>query len=236
MSNAKLYGIGVGPGDPELLTIKAVRTIERCDVIAVPEPGDSERTAMNVVEEYLHEKELLMCRFSMNHDVRKRRDSRHRVAEKIISVLKKGKSVGFITLGDPSVYSTYSYIRDIICAAGFKAETIPGVASFSAAAAALNIALCEGNEPLYILSTTCMEEMEKWITLPGTKVLMKSGKNIDCMLKTLQDHGLAEQTRLVVRCTMDDQQVFPNLGEIDIMNLQLPTEYFSMLIVKEKKQ
>jgi precorrin-2/cobalt-factor-2 C20-methyltransferase len=202
----------------------------------VPEPGNSERTAMNIVEEYLHGKELLECRFSMDHNVQKRKDLRRLVGEKILSVLKTGKSVGFITLGDPSIYSTYAYIRNIICDAGFEAETIPGIASFSAAAAVLNVSLCEGNEPLHILPATCAEEMEKWITLSGTRVIMKSGKNFDRILKTLQDCGLTEQSQLVSRYTMKDQKILRNLDEFDKMKQKSEPEYFSVLIVKEKKQ
>ena len=236
MSHAKFYGIGVGPGDPELLTVKAIRALECCNIIAVPESGDAERTAMNIVQGYLYGKELLECRFCMDHDEQKRQDSRRLIGERILSVLETGKSVGFITLGDPSIYSTYTYIRKIICASGFEAETIPGIASFSAAAAVLNVSLCEGNEPLHILPATCTEEMEKWIALPGTKVVMKSGKNLDRVLKMLRKCGLTEQTQLVSRCTMEDQRVFLTLGEFDKMKQQLPPEYFSVLIVKEKKQ
>ncbi len=236
MTRGKFYGIGVGPGDPELLTLKAVKIIRSCDVIAVPEPDNSERTAVNIVEEYLHDKELLECRFSMDRDTKKRMEQRRSVGERICSVLETGKSVGFITLGDPSIYSTYTYIRDIVHDHGFDSETVPGIASFSAAAAVLNVSLCEGNESLHVLPAGCEEEIEKWIGLPGTKVIMKSGRNLDRVLKTLRNHGLSKETRIVSRCTMESQQVFHSIDEFDQARPQTSPDYFSVLIVKEKEQ
>ncbi len=235
MTHGKFYGIGVGPGDPELLTFKAVRTIRDCDVIAVPEPSDSERTAMTVVEEYLHGKEILKCRFSMDRDGNKRMEQRHRIGEQICTTLKTGMSVGFVTLGDPSIYSTYTYIRNIVCKQGFESETIPGVTSFSAAAAVLNVSLCEGNESLHVLPAGCEENIEPWIGLPGTKVIMKSGKNLDHVLKTLEKHGLSEQTQIVSRCTMEGQRIFHSIDEFDKTKHQTSPGYFSVLVVKEKE-
>jgi precorrin-2/cobalt-factor-2 C20-methyltransferase len=125
----KLYGIGTGPGDPELLTIKAVGAIQKCGVIAVPKTGSSEKTAFTIIETYLEGKELLECRFSMEKDMSKRREARQLVAADIIRVLENGKDVGFVTLGDPATYSTYMYIHKIIAEKGFDAEIIPGVTS-----------------------------------------------------------------------------------------------------------
>ncbi|HBT78264.1 MAG TPA: precorrin-2 C(20)-methyltransferase [Planctomycetaceae bacterium] len=236
MIRGKFYGIGVGPGDPELLTFKAVRTIRSCDVIAVPEPDDSERTALHIVGEYLHGKELLKCRFSMSRDEKKRIAQRRHVGEQICSVLETGKSVGFVTLGDPSIYSTYTYIRDIVRDHGFEVETVPGIASFSAAAAVLNVSLCEGKESLHLLPAGCEEDIERWIGLSGTKVVMKSGKNLDRVLKTLQEYGLSKQTRIVSRCTMEGERIFHSIDEFDKVEQHSMPGYFSVLIVKEKRQ
>ena len=110
----KLYGIGTGPGDPELLTIKAVNTIQKCGVIAVPKTGNGEKTAFAIIEKYLDGKQLLECRFSMERDIEKRKETRQIAAADIIEFLDDGKNVGFVTLGDPTTYSTYMYVHEII--------------------------------------------------------------------------------------------------------------------------
>ena len=92
----KLHGIGAGPGDPELLTLKAVDTIRKCGVIAVPKTGNGEKTAFSIVEKYLDGKELLECRFSMERDVQKRKETRQTAAEEIITFLNNGKDVGCV--------------------------------------------------------------------------------------------------------------------------------------------
>ena len=117
----KLYGVGTGPGDPELLTIKALKTIEKCGVIALPKTDNGERIAFSIVEKYLEGKEILECSFTMDKDIIKRKESRQRAADKIIQFLDKGKDLAFVTLGDPTTYSTYMYVHDIIVNKGFEA-------------------------------------------------------------------------------------------------------------------
>ena len=234
MNFGTFYGIGVGPGDPALLTFKAVDTIRRCDVIAVPEPDSAERTAITVVEEFLHGKELLECRFSMSRDEKTRMGRRNSVGQAIASVLKSGKSVGFITLGDPSIYSTYSYIRNIIRTCGFNTETVPGITSFSAAASMLDTSLCEGGESLHIIPASSDVDIEQYLDLHGVKVFMKSGKNIERVLDVLRRRGLSQQTRIVSRCTMENAQVFHSIEEFDKIQRESSLGYFSIILVMEK--
>ena len=108
----KLYGIGTGPGDPELLTLKAINTIEKCEVIAVPKTsGDSEKAAFAIVEKYIAGKQLHECHFTMTRDLEKRKEARLAAAEGITNFLDEGKDVAFVTLGDPTTYSTYMYMH-----------------------------------------------------------------------------------------------------------------------------
>lgn len=235
MIKGKLFGIGVGPGDPELLTFKAVETIRRCEAIAVPEPDGAEKTAYTIVEKYLDGKSLIPCGFSMQRDEKKRIEQRREIGCRICGVLESGRSVGFITLGDPMVYSTFSYVLEDAVSKGFEAETIPGITSFSAAAAALNLPLCEGREPLHILPAGEEADIEQWLDLPGTKVFMKSGRNVDPVLNTLRQCGLGDQTRIVVRCTMEGQRIYDTIDRLDRAGEELPLSYFSIIIVKEKQ-
>ena len=223
----KLFGIGVGPGDPDLVTLKAISTIGKCDVIAIPVTGNDESTALKIVEQYLNGKELLKCRFIMEHDMEKRRASRKAAGGDIAHCLEQGKDVGFITLGDPTIYSTYMYVHEIIIDMGYEAEIIPGITSFAAAASALGIALCEGNETL----TICAGHgggIGEILDTPGNKVIMKSGIGLTRVLDELKARGFEDSTKIACRVTMDGQRVFHSIEEYE----KSPEEgYFTLAIV-----
>jgi len=226
-----LYGIGTGPGDPELLTIKAVNAIQKCGVIAVPETGSGERTAFSIIEKYLGDKELLECRFVMEKDAAKRKEARQVVAGQIIQILDNGKDVGFITLGDPTTYSTYMYVHEIVVNEGFEAKIIPGITSYSAAAAAFGIALCEGDEILTVIPAGYSEDIDKLLSYPGNKVLMKSGVNMTRVLEKLKLLGYGDRTKIACRVTMSDQQLYTSAEEYE---RSPEVDYFTLMIVKEK--
>ena len=224
---SKLFGIGTGPGDPELLTIKAVNTIKNCDIIAVPEAGN-DRTAFSIVEKYLEGKELLECRFAMVHDQAKRIESRQSVADSITGILETGKDVGFITLGDPTTYSTYMYVHKIVVGRGYDAEIIPGITSYAAAAAAFGDALCEGSEALTLLSGHG-ENIELLLDRPGTKVIMKSGASFAQVLDRLKQRGHADRVKIACRVTMGNQRLYESIEEYE---KSAEADYFTVAIVK----
>jgi precorrin-2/cobalt-factor-2 C20-methyltransferase len=241
MMKGKLYGIGTGPGDPELLTIKAVNTIQKCDVIAVPITGDGERAAFSIIEKYLAGKELLECRFSMEKDIEKRREARQRAAAGIMSFLDNGKDVGFITLGDPVTYSTYMYVHEIIVGQGIDAEIIPGITSCAAAAAAFGIALCEGSETLTIIPASRNNDIDELLDRSGNKVIMKSGGSLVQVLEKLKERSCGERTRIACRCTMDGQRLFNSIDDYEASyeksyekSTEPKSDYFTIAIVKEK--
>ena len=228
----KLFGIGTGPGDPELLTIKAVNTLQKCDVIAVPKTGNGERIAFAIIEQYLDDKELLECRFTMEKDMEKREDARRVAAADIARFLDDGKNVGFITLGDPTTYSTYMYVHEIIVSQGFDAEIIPGVTSYSAAAAAHGIALCEGGETLMLIPAGHNENIDDLLEYPGNKVIMKSGENLVRVLEKLKELGYENRTRIAYRVTMDGQRLHSDIEDYEKSG---EAGYFTTVIVKEPK-
>jgi len=262
MENQKgvLYGIGTGPGDPELLTLKAIRTVEHCPVIAVPKSvgkasnqsadqsgtksadqsgaksaghsGGGEGTAFAIVEPYLAGKELIECRFVMERDMQKRRAARQLAADQIIQYLKRGQDVGFITLGDPTTYSTYMYIHQLVVDAGYTAKIIPGITSFAAAAAELGVALCEDSEPLTVIPASHNASIDELLDATGTKVIMKSASSLADVLSRLRTRGLNEQTKIVYQATMPGQRLYHSLDEYE----QAPESgYFTLAIVKEKR-
>ena len=139
MKRGILYGVGVGPGDPELLTLKARRILSEADVIAVPDKGAGEKTALNIVKDYIQDKPLHTCAAPMVRDQAVLDRVRDSIAAELCGLLEEGKTVAFITLGDPSIYSTYLYIHRRVLAAGYEAKMVPGVPSFCAVAAQLEI-------------------------------------------------------------------------------------------------
>jgi len=226
----KLFGIGAGPGDPELLTLKAVHTIQECGVIAVPASGGGERAAFSIVERYLEGKELLECRFAMENETAKRREARKAAAGRIVPFLDGGKDVGFVTLGDPATYSTYLYIHEIITGMGYDAEIIPGITSYAAAAAALGAALCEDDETLTLIPARHGGDIDELLDHPGNKVIMKSGENLMRVLEKLKERGYGDRTKIACRVTMDGERLYDSIEDYE---KSPELGYLTVAIVKE---
>lgn len=229
MSKAILYGVGVGPGDPELLTAKAIRVIAESDIIAVPQSGAGEQTALAIAAQYIGDKPVLHCDMPMTRDKAKRDACHDRAADEICAQLDAGKTVAFLTLGDPTVYSTCWYVLRRVQARGYTTEIVPGVPSFCAAAAALGRALCEDGEMLHIIPAS-HGGLDAALDLPGSRVLMKAGKSILEVRDKLAERGELENAALVERCGMAGERIVTDLAELDD-----PTGYFSIILVKEGK-
>ena len=224
MEKGTLYGVGVGPGDPELMTLKAVKTALSCDLIAVPHRDAAKCTALKIAlgaAPALGEKPLLTVDMPMTKDAAVLEESYRRGAALLEAELARGKNVCFLTLGDPTVYSTYLYLHQRVTAHGYPGVIIPGVPSFCAAAAALGISLCENDQQLHIIPGTYTPTQA--LNLPGVKVMMKN--NLPATLKALRQMGAS--AAMVENCGMKTQRIYRTLEEI-------PEEagYFSLLIVK----
>lgn len=156
-----LYGIGTGPGDPELMTIKAKKILQRTEVIAIPSEDENRclayRTAGKLLPE-IGEKNLLRLSFPMTGDPEILREHHRKNADVLKRYLDAGKDVAFLTIGDPSIYSTYGYMHRILTAEGYTARMISGVPSFCAAAASLGEILCEGGETLKIVPSVYLTD------------------------------------------------------------------------------
>lgn len=226
--NAIFYGVGVGPGDPELLTLKAVRIIEECDVLAVPgrtkEDSVAYGIALAAVPE-IRQKETICIHMPMTKDEKKLKESHENGAVQIIRLLEQGRSVAFLTLGDPTIYSTYLYLQKYVQEAGYETEIISGIASFLAAGAALNTGLVEKKQQLHVIPSSY--EIEDALKLPGTKVLMKAGKKMPLVKEAVA--RMAADVYLVENCGMDGERICHGADEI-------PEDagYYSLIILKEK--
>ena len=186
------YGVGVGPGDPKLMTLRAIELIRENDV--------KDRTLI---------------------------DEEHKKGAALLKkYLDQGKNVVYITLGDPTIYCTFSYLQHYLEADGYPVELVPGISSITAAAARLNLPLTEWDEPLHVLPA--VHKTDAAMNLPGTYVLMKSASHMKDVKETLRMSG--KDVQAVIDCGMPTEQVYRSLEEI-------PDDagYFALVIAKEPK-
>lgn len=226
MERGKLYGVGVGPGDPELVTKKAERVLREADIVAVPDKGAGEKTALNIVRDIVAGKELLYCPTPMVRDRAVLDGCYEQIANDICALLDEGKNVAFITLGDPTVYSTYIYVHKKVLSRGYEAELIPGVPSFCAVAARLNTSLCEGAERLLIVPAS--HDAADCMDIRANKVFMKAGKAIGELQTQLAERGMLDKASLVANCGMEGELICPRFADMTD-----GTGYFSIVLVKE---
>ncbi len=224
--NGILYGVGIGPGNPKMLTLQAVETLQGADVIAIPDTS-GEKTALNIVRTYIENKELLFCPMPMSRDLKVVEAAHRTGCDLLEKELDKGRRVAFITLGDPTIYSTYMYINKIISGKGYKTVIIPGIPSFCATAAALNTALCDRDEALHIIPAS-YDFTQELMALKGTKVLMKSGRSIGRIKEQLKEMKLYNKAQMVECCSMREEKVYKSLDEVSEAS-----SYFSTIIIKE---
>ena len=219
------YAVSVGPGDPELLTRQACRVLEVCDVIAAPRTKAGRMLALDIAGGAvdMRGKTILPLDFTMAHDAAVREDSYRTAAGAIEAELTTGRDVAMVNLGDVSVYATAYYILERIRSDGFEVAMCPGVTSFCAVAARLGRSLTRMDEPLHILSGST--DLNNALALPGTKVVMKSGKAIHETAEALKRHGLLANAGMVADCGLETEQVYTDLR-------QLPEEisYFATIV------
>ena len=222
------YGVGVGPGDPEYMTLKAVRLIKENDVIAVPGKVAKDAVAYKIaaaVVPELADKELVPIYMPMVKD-RELIDAEHKKAAKLVeSYLDQGRNVVYITLGDSTIYCTFSYIQHYLEADGYPVELVAGIPSFCAAAARLNTPLTEWDEPLPVLPA--VHKLEDDLALGGNYVLMKSASQMAKVKDMLRRSG--RKAVMAENCTMENEKLYHSIDEI-------PDDagYFSLIIAKEK--
>lgn len=225
-----LYGVGVGPGEPELMTLKAVRVMEYADIIAAPCSGEGGSLAYSIAVQAVPSitgKPRLEVDMPMTRDKQKMEECHGAAALRIMELLDNGKDVAFLTLGDPSIYSTYLYIHKKVGGLGGKTCMVPGVPSFCAAAAALNTGLVEGSQALHVIPAS-YEGADVGLDMPGAKVLMKTGKAFPEVARELKKRGLLNAARMVQKCGMADQTVYD-----DLANAGDEAGYFSIILVKD---
>lgn len=228
---AKFYGIGVGPGDSKLVTVQAVETLKNIDILVTPQAKKGgESVAHGIIAEYLPSSvEVKERHFPMNFNEEELVEAWDKIAEEVIADVQSGKNVGFVTLGDPMVYSTYIYILKRVLGK-IDVKTIPGVTSFLNIASDLNFPLVEGEEPLIVVPCTMEEEkINEILKTHSCIVLMKVYKNFQNIVKMIKDNNLQDNAILVSNSSKESEQVYRNLEGLT----QDQISYFSTILINK---
>lgn len=231
MKRGVCYGVGVGPGDPDLITLKAVHTLERCPVLAAPQTRSGEMLALDIVRGAvdLTGKTILPLTFTMSQDPTVLRASHEAAADAIQAHLDRGEDVAMPNLGDVSIYATWGYVMELLNRRGCEAVMIPGVPSFCAAAARLNATLVSWGSPLHIIPVG-KGPVAPLVEQPGGKVLMKAGRGLPEIVEALKTTGQLSRAALVEDCGLSTERVWTDLE-------QIPGDvgYFATVLVKEEQ-
>ncbi len=231
----RLYGVGVGPGAGDLLTLRAVRVIESADVLALPRSSDfGSSVAWSIAASCVQrraEQERLWLTFPMTKDADRVRSHVERAADAITERLLAGRSVAFLTEGDPSLFSTFGYVRDAARRRlpELGVEVVPGVTSVTTVAMVGGVPLADGEERIAIVPATYgVEDLVELLQRFDTVVLMKLGPALPTILEALEQTGLTDRAFYVSKATMVEQRI-----ERDVRTLA--DEHggcFAMMIVK----
>lgn len=223
-----LYGIGVGVGDPEMLTIKAVKILNEVDIIAIPESKKGMgSTAYNIAKEYIDiKKEIVYLEFPMLKDIEKKQIIRKTNAKILEEKLNMGKSIAFLTIGDPMTYSTYSYIMEYLDK-DIKVETIAGITSFHNIASKFNTPLVIGDEDLKIISLNKNTNIIKEIENSDNIVFMKITRDFEKLKTAIKKTGNSKNIILVSNCGKTNEKIYTDIDKLE----EIP--YFSTLILKK---
>lgn len=235
-----LYGIGVGPGAADLMTLRAVRTINSVDVLAIPRPNPhSPSLAHRIIKPNLQDnpkQEQLLLTFPMTKDREKLRPHWQHAYDEVAKRLEEGKSVGFISQGDPLFYSTFVYLMSGIrhMLPDVKIEAIPAVTGVSAVAASVTQPLVDGSEKLAILPASYLEDaaaLQDIVQRFDTVALMKVSSVMPMVIEALEAEGLIEHAVYVERASTEQERIVTDLRSLKNDRCV----YFSMVIVCKKQ-
>lgn len=229
-----LIGIGVGPGDPDLITLKAVKALHRVDVVfAAASTRNEASLALSIAAPHLREgTEVVRLDFPMTRDQAVLSASWRTNADTVAVRLAQGKSAAFLTLGDPLTYSTFGYLLRTLngLLAEIPVEVIPGITSYQAAAAHTGRVLAESGESLAVVSGVAGEaELKRALSGAQSAVILKAYKNLPVIRKVLAELNLADASVFVTRLGHEGEAVITSLDQVP----DTPS-YFSLILVRRE--
>lgn len=231
MSRGICYGVSVGPGNSDYLTLEAINIIKNADVIVLPSFPKEECKAYQIVKDldFIDEKEIVCETFTMSKDATVKADRHKEIFEKTVKLLDEGKNVAFLALGDVMLYATYEYIYEKLLAAGYESEFAPGITSIQAISAKLNIPIAIDRQQVHIFPDA--ENIQSKLNLSGTKIFMKPKGSMEDMISAIKDYALKNLKVTVCgisNCDMPGEIIAKDINEIDKLN-----GYFTVIIVKD---
>ncbi|MGX7058556.1 cobalt-factor II C(20)-methyltransferase [Vagococcus humatus] len=235
MGVGKFFGIGTGPGDSDLLTIKGQKVLQEIDCLYTPEPKKGTKSlALSIVSPYVREDLVVKQRhFPMVKDWSVKEQAWDAIANEILEEVKAGKKVGFITLGDPMVYSTYSYLLNRL-KDQIETETIPGISSFCQMSNSLQIPLVMDDESYAVVPSTASDELiSQALTDFSTIVIMKAAPHLEKIMALLTKENLLDQAVLISNASMENEVVTKGLSELDPSQ---KISYYSTIIVYKTQE
>ncbi len=232
--NGKIYGIGVGPGDPELLTFKAYYILKEIDVLCVPKSAaEKESLALSIIlKAFERDFEVLELLFPMTRDKGELEHHWDTATEKIAAKAREGKSLAFITVGDPMFYSTYGYVLKRIKREypDIEIETVPGVTAFAACASLINEPLAEGDEKLAVIPAAYgIPAIRAALEDYDNVILMKVNRLYDEVAGLLKEMGLLDRAVYISRCGYEDEYHTTDIEGL----VGKDKDYMSMLIIRK---
>ena len=228
----KFIGIGVGPGDKDLVTLKAIKEIKKCDIVFKPVVKKGKKSvAFQIIKDYISKKtKVVDLVFKMSKDKNKRKKYRMKLTEKVKEEILKGNRCCFITIGDPCLYSTYMYIVNNLKKDNIKIKTIPGITSYQSIFAKINesMALEEENFAVYPVNDN-KEKIKKIIEVNDNIVFMKIKRNQKLIYNLLKEKKL--ENKIVIASNVGKKNEYISYNINDLINKEF--SYFTTLIVKK---
>ena len=235
MKTGTLFGIGVGPGDPELIPLKAVRILKAVDVIFTAASTKNDYSlAVKIAQPHIpHGVEIMKLEFPMSKDKQVKEAAWQANARRIAEVLEMGRNAAFLTLGDPLIYSTYGYVLRHLQMGwpGLPIVTVPGITSYQAAAAATNRPLVEGEESLLLMSGVYGgERLRQMSPKPENVVFLKAYRNLEGICQALESADMLSGSVAVSNCSNENQQIHNDLKQL----CGQQPNYWTLVIAKRK--
>lgn len=232
----KLYGVGIGPGDPMLITLKAKEILDGADIIFVPKSSDDDRSYARAIVETVtvNRKIFYELTFPMTKDKAILNRYWKKAANIIVNSVRNGKKAAFITIGDPLIYSTYIYLLKILRRdfPDIDIETVPGISSFNAASSAVNLSLVEGNEKMAVVPVTNnLEDLKGPLKEFDTIILMKVGSKLKRVVSLLKEMRLVKNSILVSHVGHKDEKIFYGMEGLRSKR----AGYLSIIIVRKNR-
>lgn len=227
---AKLYGIGVGVGDPELLTIKAVKALEIADVVILPRANTKNySTAFEIAKDYMREDiEKVFLDFTTVDNDKVREEDRLEYSKIVNKLVKEGKNIAFITIGDPMTLSTFVYAMELL-EDKIEVESIPGITSFASVTSRLRTPLLMGDETLKVVPIAKETNLIEEIRSANNLIFMKVTRNLERLKEAFRSTGNMENAVLISNCGKENEKVFYDLEDITRDDIS----YFSTILLKK---